>query len=243
LSEINWPRRLSYQAAERSCSTLPETGKTPEENTFSITEDGDVYRRDPHDWILLGRLACVMNDPSIIGQQVRRWWKSLVENDLPLPVLVLQNLDCRGPKIPCSEAMVIDVIGNNGVAATGLYAVGPQAERLFETHPAPGAYPCWCMHNHRSGVDKKSTPRAIWINRNHRDKKALVEQGRSHGILVYSFGEPVSWCRYGLMKELPRIDNNPKYRKLASASGRTLWRITCFVVHKKYRRRGWHVLL
>ena len=111
-------------------------------------------------------------------------------------------------------------------------------ERLFDTHPAPGAYPCWCMHNHRSGVEKKSTPRAIWIKRNHRDKRALVEQGRSHGILVYSHGEPVGWCQYGLMKELPRIDNNHKYRKFASASGRRLWRITCFVVHKKYRGRG-----
>ncbi len=27
----------------------------------------------------------------------------------------------------------------------------PDFERLFETHPAPGAYPCWCMHNHRPG--------------------------------------------------------------------------------------------
>jgi hypothetical protein len=40
------------------------------------------------------------------------------------------------------------------------------------------------------------------------------------------------------MEELPRIDNNPKYRKLASASNKMLWRITCFVVRKKYRRRG-----
>ena len=111
-------------------------------------------------------------------------------------------------------------------------------ERLFETHPAPGACPCWCMHNHRSGREKKSTPRAVWIKRNHRDKKALVEQRRSHGILVYSHGEPVGWCQYGLMKELPRIDINPKYRKLASASDKMLWRITCFVVRKKYRRHG-----
>jgi GNAT superfamily N-acetyltransferase len=93
------------------------------------------------------------------------------------------------------------------------------------------------MHNHRSGLEKK-TPRAIWIERNHREKRALVEQGRSHGVLVYSDGEPVGWCQYGLMKELPRIDNSPQYRKLATASDRRLWRVTCFVVHKKYRRRG-----
>jgi ribosomal protein S18 acetylase RimI-like enzyme len=111
-------------------------------------------------------------------------------------------------------------------------------ERLFETHPAPGAYPCWCMHNHRSGQEKKTTSRATWIKRNHTDKRALVEQGRSDGILVYSHGEPVGWCQYGLVEELPRIDNNPQYRKLASCIDSALWRITCFVVHKKYRRRG-----
>lgn len=54
----------------------------------------------------------------------------------------------------------------------------------------------------------------------------------------YSHGEPGGLFQYGLMEELPRIDNNPKYRKLASASGRRLWRITCFVVHQRYRRRG-----
>src|SRR6184192_596094 len=28
-------------------------------------------------------------------------------------------------------------------------------ERLFETHPAPGAYPCWCMYNHRCGPNRE----------------------------------------------------------------------------------------
>ena len=113
-------------------------------------------------------------------------------------------------------------------------------ERLFETHPAPGAHPCWCMYNHRSGTlpDKKEDSRAKQIERNRRQKKALVEQGSSHGILVYAQGWPVGWCQYGLSQELPRIDGNPNYRKLASRNGRAQWRITCFVVHKKFRRHG-----
>jgi len=113
-------------------------------------------------------------------------------------------------------------------------------ERLFETHPAPGAYPCWCMYNHRCGPEprEKRDSRAKWIEQNHRDKEALVEKGRSHGILVYAQGEPVGWCQFGLSEELPRIEKNPKYLKPTSESGRRLWRITCFVVHKKYRRRG-----
>src|SRR5213080_285404 len=114
-------------------------------------------------------------------------------------------------------------------------------ERLFETHPAPGAYPCWCMHCHWRGPETKSKgdSRAKLIERNRRDKKTLVKQGRSHGILVYAHGEPVGWCQYGPSQELPRIDNNPRYRKFAHGNGNErLWRITCLVVHKNFRCRG-----
>ena len=118
----------------------------------------------------------------------------------------------------------------------------PDFERLFETHPAPGAYPCWCMHYHRPNPlpERKQLHSSVQrAARNRRQKKELVAKGRSHGILVYAKGEPVGWCQYGLREELPRIENNPRYRKLASAGGiKRLWRITCFVVDKKHRRRG-----
>jgi GNAT superfamily N-acetyltransferase len=66
-----------------------------------------------------------------------------------------------------------------------------------------------------------------------------VEQGCSHGIIVYADGVPIGWCQYGLKEELPRIDNNPGYRKLVSRRNlQRLWRITCFVVARNYRRRG-----
>jgi len=96
------------------------------------------------------------------------------------------------------------------------------------------------MYNHRCGPEpsEKRDSRAKWIARNRREKKALVEKGRSHGVLVYAQGEPVGWCQFGLSVELPRIDKSPKYRKPLSENGGPLWRITCFVVRKKYRRRG-----
>lgn len=77
---------------------------------------------------------------------------------------------------------------------------------------------------------------AVW---NRREKRELVEKGCAHGILVYAKGEPVGWCQYGPRDELPRIDSSPKYRKLALEDGKDrLWRISCFVVNKEYRRRG-----
>jgi len=77
------------------------------------------------------------------------------------------------------------------------------------------------------------------VARSRRDKKALVENGCSHGILVYCDGEPVGWCQYGPKEEFPRVDAGTIYRRLAlgSRDGR-LWRITCFWVDRKHRDQG-----
>ena len=139
----------------------------------------------------------------------------------------------------------------------------PDFERLFSQ--GGGWDFCWCMHYHRvraSADYRRLRTRAEKSAENRREKKKLVEAGRSHGILVYVDGQPAGWCQYGPQAELPRIDHSPKYRVAAAsrqagtrvtaqprASGarsaidaadgaQKLWRITCFVVHKKYRRHG-----
>ncbi|PYT70644.1 MAG: GNAT family N-acetyltransferase [Acidobacteria bacterium] len=100
---------------------------------------------------------------------------------------------------------------------------------------------CQCMHFHRP----RSLPKQEWLRtraergaRNRRQKRALVEQDRAHGILVYANGAPVGWCQYGPCEELPRIDNQRIYRGLAPKGSERLWRITCFTVLKPYRQRG-----
>ena len=90
------------------CQRLPRRGVfLIMENTFGITETGDVYRREPHYWVLLGALPYVLHDPSPIGRAVGNWWKCLVESDESLPILILRNSKLRGPRIPSSEAMII----------------------------------------------------------------------------------------------------------------------------------------
>jgi predicted GNAT family acetyltransferase len=76
--------------------------------------------------------------------------------------------------------------------------------------------------------------------KNHREKEELVERGESHGIIVYSKeGEPVGWCQYGSSEELPRLDHSRNYKGLAESDrSKKLWRITCFVIDKDYRRQG-----
>ena len=116
----------------------------------------------------------------------------------------------------------------------------PDFERLFSQKN--GWDFCWCMHFHRP----RGLPKNKWLHtraergvRNRREKRELLERGRSHGILVYANGEPVGWCQYGPREELPRIDNSRKYRELAPKDhADRLWRITCFAVLKEYRKRG-----
>jgi len=115
----------------------------------------------------------------------------------------------------------------------------PDFERLFSQ--GGGWDFCWCMHFHRPrGLpkNKRLYTRAERGVRNRREKRELLERGCAHGILVYANGEPVGWCQCGPREELPRIDNSRKYRGLAPESSTKLWRITCFVVHRKYRKRG-----
>ena len=116
----------------------------------------------------------------------------------------------------------------------------PDFERLFSQ--GNGWDFCWCMHFQRS----RTLPKNKWRRtraergvRNRLEKKELVEKGRARGIMVYTNGEPVGWCQYGSREELPRIDNKRNYRSLSFEDGaKNLWRIPCFVVDKKHRRRG-----
>jgi ribosomal protein S18 acetylase RimI-like enzyme len=98
------------------------------------------------------------------------------------------------------------------------------------------------MHHQRArSVPLAMEPktRAGWGVRNHREKRELVITGCAHGILVYANGEPVGWCQFGPRDELPRMDGSPRYQRLGLENGGgKMWRVTCFVVDKQYRRRG-----
>lgn len=117
----------------------------------------------------------------------------------------------------------------------------PDFVKLFKK---PGEWDrCQCAYYHRT----HPLPRREWeglskqqiTERNRTEKRNLVNQGRSHGILVYAGGEPVGWCQYGPKEELPRIDATRRYKALAFGNqGRRLWRVTCFCVDRKHRNQG-----
>jgi len=113
-------------------------------------------------------------------------------------------------------------------------------EKLFRKPGEWGA--CWCVYYQREkpvpAAEREGMSLDQRAERNRRDKKNLVDKGEAHGILVYAGGEPVGWCQYGPKHELPRIDAGRKYQKLSLGSDERLWRITCFCVDKKHRRKG-----
>src|SRR2546426_9218903 len=119
----------------------------------------------------------------------------------------------------------------------------PDLARLFEKPEIGDAWWCWCMHHHvtsYSGPENtRSRTRAERAVRNRRQKETLVNNGRAHGVIVYANREPVGWCQYGSREELPRVDHSHNYRSLAPTDEekKKLWRITCFVVDKNYRKK------
>lgn len=105
-------------------------------------------------------------------------------------------------------------------------ATWPDFERLFSR--GNGWDHCWCVAFQRAHSERVNTRAEAGV-RNHQYKRKLVEQGRAHGILVYADGEPVGWCQYGPRNELPISD---------TADAEPGWRVTCFVVDKRHRRKG-----
>jgi len=70
--------------------------------------------------------------------------------------------------------------------------------------------------------------------RNRETKRALTEEGRAHGTIVYCGGDPVGWCQYGPKGELPRIDGRRGYKPTAADP----WRVTCLFVAPGHRKSG-----
>jgi len=67
-------------------------------------------------------------------------------------------------------------------------------------------------------------------------KLRLVDDGQAHAAVVFDGDEAVAWCQYGSPEELPNIT----HRREVEAAGDPPpdYRITCFFVDRRYRRKG-----
>lgn len=111
-------------------------------------------------------------------------------------------------------------------------------ERLFA--PEAGWAFCACMLYQRGcHLEKSKFPnREAARIQNRAEKRALVDAGRAHGVLVYEEGDPIGWCQYGPVDELPLPGGRRRDRRIPPLGAGVSWRITCFVTAVRRRRRG-----
>ena len=64
----------------------------------------------------------------------------------------------------------------------------------------------------------------------------MVKEGRAHAALVFDGDEAVAWCQFGGPQELPNMKHRKEYE--AELDSLPDYRLTCFFVDKRYRRRG-----
>lgn len=68
--------------------------------------------------------------------------------------------------------------------------------------------------------------------------KTLVDRGQAHGILVYADGDPVGWCHFGRVDELPVPSEESNPDMIYARDPSTEWVINCFVTRMDFRRKG-----
>lgn len=68
--------------------------------------------------------------------------------------------------------------------------------------------------------------------------KDLVRKHQARGILVYADGDPVGWCHYGRVDELPVPSEESNPDKVYAHHDDTDWVINCFVTRMDHRKQG-----
>jgi GNAT superfamily N-acetyltransferase len=90
---------------------------------------------------------------------------------------------------------------------------------------------CWCMGFHPEGITRTSTAEG-----NRAAKRAHVDDGTVHQMLVYQDGACVGWIQYGPPAEVATIKNPKAYEKDLAALPD--WRIGCVFTDSRHRRHG-----
>jgi GNAT superfamily N-acetyltransferase len=90
---------------------------------------------------------------------------------------------------------------------------------------------CWCIAFHPEGISKESTREG-----NRAAKRAHVDRGTVHQVLVYDGEECVGWVQFGPPAEVASIKNLKAYEKELVALPD--WRIGCVFTGSRHRRHG-----
>lgn len=97
---------------------------------------------------------------------------------------------------------------------------------------------CWCMYwTCPSSAAWAEGAKGGSTAANRRALADLVEAGGSSpGLLAYTEGEAVGWCRVMPRTALPGLANSRYFKTDLDIDG--VWSLPCFVVRRAYRGRG-----
>ena len=107
-------------------------------------------------------------------------------------------------------------------------------EAVFAGKGCSVARGCWCMEYRRTGAlaVPAGMPRA---EANRAALKALVDAGRTPGLIAYRGTEPVGWVSLAPREEFLRLARSPVMKPVDDAP---VWSIVCFVVPSAHRGQG-----
>jgi GNAT superfamily N-acetyltransferase len=105
----------------------------------------------------------------------------------------------------------------------------PDFETLFGEKGACGG--CWCMlwRLTRKEFEQQKG------EGNRQAMKTIVESGDIPGLLAYSEKQPVAWCSVAPRERFPALERS---RVLKKIDEEPVWSISCFFIHKDYRKQG-----
>lgn len=90
---------------------------------------------------------------------------------------------------------------------------------------------CWCMWWRIPRQDFFKN----WKAGNKVAFKALVDSGKTPGILAYYDGEPAGWCAIEPRENYPSLERSKTLKRI---DDQPVWSITCFFVGKEFRGKG-----
>ncbi len=106
----------------------------------------------------------------------------------------------------------------------------PDIERLFGLNGACGG--CWCMCWRAESYKAWQRVRGAGARKAFRE---CVLKGKAHGILAFAKSEPVGWCSIGPRNDFPLLQKSKTYKQDDLDD---VWSVTCFFIHRNWRRRG-----
>ena len=102
-------------------------------------------------------------------------------------------------------------------------------EALFGEKGACGG--CWCMLWRLTRKEFEQQKGEA----NRQAMKAIMESGDIPGLLAYSGKQPIAWCSVAPREKFPALDRS---RVLKKIDDKPVWSISCFFIHKDFRKQG-----